>query len=187
MSHLQESGGGRLEVIGLFYLFYTKSLSFLLKSPLVAVLVAASWLQGAESHGQRFEDYPVTDIFTGTPLGPEHPGGLHNVEKKTNFAGHYMVVAWAPGGDHLIIDVFDTKTGQVFPKPLFPKRFMDKYNSVPTNPLWFGGAEFRFNSRLMVLERACPTDGFQHFLQYFFLGCSKYYFVWENGVFRLVR
>ena len=155
--------------------------------PSALVLTGAFWIQGADLRSPRFEDYPVTDIFTGTPLGPEHPGGLYNVKRETNFAGHFMVVAWAPGGDHLIIDVFDTKTGKVFPKPLFPKRFMDKYNSVPTNPWRFGGAEFRLNSRLMVLERACPTDGFQHFLQFFFLGCSRYYFVWQNDAFRLVR
>ena len=153
------------------------------------VLALSSWDQTASAQTPRFEDYPVAEIFKNEPVPPQRRIGYNNIKWVTNFAGHYMVIQWAPGGDHLILDIFDTKTGRVFTPPLFPKRFVspDCPNCTPTNPLNYGGADFRLNSRLMVLERACPNDRLHYLLQFVFLGCSKYYFLLENDSFKLLR
>jgi hypothetical protein len=126
---------------------------------------------------------------------PDRHIGYDNIEWAPNFAGHLMVITWAPGGDHLILDVYDTKTGHVFTPPYFPPRFVsrDCNNCTPTNPFKFGGTDFRLNSRLLVLERACPNDGLHTFLQAIFIflaggpGCSRYYFMWEDDSFKRLR
>ena len=123
----------------LICLVYAEGVKAQFTLPFVLILTGAVWLQGADNHVPRFEDYPVADIFTGAPIGPEHPGGLYNVKRETNFAGHYMVVGWAPGGDHLIIDVFDTKTGRVFPPPLFPSALWT--NTTPFQLIHGGSGE----------------------------------------------
>jgi hypothetical protein len=157
-----------------------------IKTCVFCAFIFPSLVHGSEP---RFEDYPPTEVYTGKPVPPLTPVGPINVSHETNFAGHFVVIATAPGGDHLVLDVIDAKTGRVSVPPLFPKRFIsrDCPNCTPTNPLRFGGASFRVDSRLMILERACPTDGFERLLQFVFMGCSKYYFVWDDRSFKLLR
>jgi hypothetical protein len=176
-------------ISGCTILVYAEGVKVVLDVLLTSVLSMSAWGQGTTTRLPRFEDYRVTKVFKGVPVPPQMYTGPTNIKKVTNFAGHYMVVHWASAGDHLILDVIDAETGRVFVPPLFPARFVSPEcpNCIPTNPLSFGGADFRVNSRLMVLERACPNDRPQHFWQFWFTGCSKYYFLWENNSFRLIR
>lgn len=157
----------------------------------LAVLLALSACgPKPSSRRPRFEDYPVADILTEAPVAPEHPVGPDNIKKEVNFAGHYMVDAWAPGGNPLVLDIIDAKTGHVFVPPLFPKRFVSGVcpNCIPSNATsnW-GGAYFRLNSRLMILNDVCPGDKPMKGYEVNAKNCGRYYFVWENGTFRWLR
>lgn len=96
----------------------------------------------------RFEDYPVADVFTGTPTpiepqddpgSPASPHVLDGWRAGPNFAGHHTVLLWGCGTECQRIVVVDAITGGVYIEP------------GPTSH----GAEFRIDSARLI---AAPRE-----------------------------
>src|SRR5580698_5892067 len=73
-----------------------------------------------------FNDYPVTDVFRGTPAEPvlstrmarDFRTRLRNEAKfGTNFAGHYILARWGCGAGCFTVAVIDALSGRVWFAP----------------------------------------------------------------------
>jgi hypothetical protein len=150
----------------------------------------------------RFEDYPVTKLFAGTPVTPT----LDTPEERTfrtriregvakgvgvtrdgmeqpgpNFAGHYIIVEWQCGSPCGMMAMVDAATGKVFGLPLSKGfRLPDIGPGDQEGCMQWGYAviEFRRNSRLMTV--VANPDWKEH-------GNHKHYFIWEADSWRLLR
>ena len=152
----------------------------------------------------RFEDYPATEIFKGTPVTPilvtaeerlfrtriregvaKGMGVLHDGKERPgpNFAGHYIVVTWACGSPCGMMAIVDAATGKVYNPPIsegfrlpsFPAIVRDEPDSfVP----WVADAAFRQNSNLMIVKaNPDPSKGRTNY---------AHYFLWENNRWKLL-
>jgi len=149
----------------------------------------------------RFEDYPVTKIFDGTPAAPilataeerlfrtriregvakglgvtrdgqEQPG--------PNFAGHYIIVEWQCGSPCGMMAMVDAVSGKVYGLPLSKGlRLPDIGPGDPGECAQWGYAtvEFRQNSRLITVT-ANP--------QWKKGGNYKHFFLWEGDRWRFL-
>jgi hypothetical protein len=108
------------------------------KVPLrILLALAAAWTAFAQI--PRFEDYPVTETFKGTPAAPilatpqerlysariregvsKGLGVMRDgIEKPgPNFAGHYIVVSWLCGLPCELNAIVDAVTGRIYGPPL---------------------------------------------------------------------
>ena len=149
----------------------------------------------------RFEDYPVTEMFTGTPVAPifstletrQYRTRIRNgvstgadvwngswknpiQRKEPNFAGHYFVIRWGCGSQCVTMATVDAKTGSVYPPPLSEKGSL----WVPLDNLSEMEIDFVPNTSLMVLRNACRDFKDRK-------TCGTYYFNWKDNRFVLVR
>jgi hypothetical protein len=154
----------------------------------------------------RFEDYSVTEVFTGKPATPklvtpqdqsyadQIRDGVENgygvfrdskEQKGPNFAGNLIVIQWGCGAPCLRMAVVDARTGEVhYPpisfegvgKPSFDLPLLAPDQSVGQNP----EIQFRPNSSLMVI-RATPNSNQPSHPSYTF------YFQWKQNGWTLVR
>jgi hypothetical protein len=146
----------------------------------------------------RFEDYPVTKIFAGTPAAPiletaeqrmfrsrirdgvatganvwrdgqEQPGA--------NFAGHYIIVDWQFGSPGALRAMVDAVTGKIYELPLsrgLRPPDLTRGDPQPCGQGW-GPAliEFRRDSRLLIVEgNPDPSKEQRNY---------KSYFLWEGN------
>lgn len=148
----------------------------------------------------RLEDYPVTEIYSGTPAAPvlvtaeqrryrtRIRNGVMNGEGvwtgswkspiKTsgpNFAGHFFVIRWGCGSNCLMMAVVDAKTGKVYDSPLSGS---GTGFYVSMDMLGDGEIDFRADSSLMVLRNACRFARSE---------CGVYYFNWQKDRFTLLK
>jgi hypothetical protein len=139
----------------------------------------------------KFEDYPVTEIFKGTPakLQPVNrqenaasagiASAIENGEwpdrsksQVPNFAGHYFVIEGPNAPDYAQVIIVDLATGRIFQPPFAGKGGPSAgYFSIPADPLNFNSMAFRLDSKLVVLPRTCPDRA---------AGYSTYYFLWDH-------
>lgn len=82
--------------------------------------------QGQKELYPRPNDYPVADVFAGTPERPKllRPGDKlfrtmigEGAAKGPKFAGHYTIAEWGCGTSCVSIAVIDAKTGDVYSGP----------------------------------------------------------------------
>src|SRR4051794_2703098 len=108
---------------------------------MVSALVISALAQPSKSKHPRFEDYPVREIFHGTPADPKIItasqrryrtairqgvvkgwGVIRDVKEQThpgpNFAGNMIVIEWGCGVPCLMAAMVDSVTGDVFSMPL---------------------------------------------------------------------
>lgn len=169
-----------------------------------AVLTALGAAAQERAHPPRFEDYPVTPTFKGTPAAPvlltpnqrlyrtriregvaNGVGVLRDgVEQPDNerpgpsFAGHYIVVAWGCGSLCQMMAVIDAATGRVYNPPL--SKDLDTQNlydgrSLPSP----AQVEFRLDSALMIVKaNPDPSKVRTNYV---------HYFLWENNQWKLLR
>jgi hypothetical protein len=165
---------------------------------LVSLAASNAWGQGFQGL-PRFEDYPVTKIFTSTPAVPI----LDTPEKRMfrtrirdgvakgvgvtrdgveqlgpNFAGHYIIVEWQCGSPCGMMAMVDAVNGEVFGLPLSKGlRLPDIGPGDPEGCMQWGYAivKFRRDRRLMTVE--ANPDWKEH-------GNYKQYFVWEGDHWR---
>ena len=148
----------------------------------------------------RFEDYRVSERFSGQPAKPIlvtreqrlyrtriTQGALRGdrivadgksgrlIEKPgANFAGHYVVIQWGCGSQCVMMAIVDLKTGNVYPPPLSGGSELN----LPLDNLSDMETDFRPDSSLMVLRNACRN----------FRGeCGTYYFNWSHDRFALLK
>src|SRR5436190_788515 len=74
----------------------------------------------------QFTDYPVGNIFRGTPAAPVLSNRMarmfrtqlrNSVQYGPNFAGHYTVARWGCGAGCVTVAVLDAASGQVWFAP----------------------------------------------------------------------
>ena len=160
------------------------------------------WPQKADPpNSPRFEDYPVTEMFTDTPAAPvlsipetrRYRTRIQNGLKKgsdvwigtsknpsravgPNFAGKYFVIRWGCGSQCVMMATVDAKTGTIYEPPLANKGSLN----VPLDNLSDMEVDFRSNSSLLVLRNACRNFKDRN-------SCGVYYFDWKNNSFALVK
>jgi hypothetical protein len=143
------------------------------------VLALSAWAQPPNSRLPRFEDYPVIELFTGTPAAPviETRGAKkyqtsirRGVEQGANFAGHYIVIRLGCGSGCVLLPIVDARTGVIHRPPMTdPFEFV-----MPMVGPLSSEVEFRPDSRLWTMT-ACPEqqsrwDG----------PCFRFYFLWQD-------
>jgi hypothetical protein len=149
----------------------------------------------------RFEDYPVTQTFTGKPAAPilATPetrryrtrirngvstgsdvwiGTGKNLRKSAgpNFAGSYFVIRWGCGSQCGMMATVDAKTGAIYEPPLSDKGSL----YVRLDNLSDMEIDLRPNSSLLVLRDACGDFNTRN-------SCGTYYFNWRDHRFTLVK
>lgn len=174
--------------------------------PIILILIAWSplptWAQQAGTqNAPRFEDYPVTETFAGTPAAPilatseqrmfrtrirngalKGEGVVDSISKRLltkpgiNFAGKYVVIMWGCGSQCVMMATVDAKTGGVYPPPLSEKGSL----YVPLDNLSHMDIDFRPNSSLLALQNGCRDVRDRK-------TCGAYYFNWKGNRFVLVK
>jgi hypothetical protein len=139
-------------------------------------------VQAQQAGTPRFEDYPVTKTFKGTPALPQiftpeerryrtviRQGvtkgwgvkdgitGKEMLGAGPNFAGHYFIVRWECDSPEpcLMAAIVDATNGRVFPPP-FHHGPGHSYFEVPWR-VGFKALDYRLNSRLLIAN-ICETD-----------------------------
>ena len=149
----------------------------------------------------RFEDYPVTEIFKGTPAAPKivrlnerryrtriregvsKGWGVFRDGKEQpgpNFAGHYIVVSWGCGSPCAMIAVVDAETGIVYDPPLCWGSCAQSF-AIPLLELRVAEVDYRLNSRLMVMKASPEQSNRLH------APCFAYYFLRQENGWTLLR
>ena len=125
----------------------------------------------------------MTEIFKSKPAPIDPVSALEKeasadirktIERgsSANFAGHYRVIEGPNAPDYAQVVIVDLVTGRIFQPPFAGKGGPSaSYFSIPSDPFDFNSMEFRLDSSLVVLPRACPDRA---------RGCSTYYFLWKN-------
>ena len=140
-------------------------------------------LLGGAAGAVRFEDYPATPLFRGTPAHPRFvtPGQRQfrtaiedEAKQGPNFAGRFRLVEWGCGTGCISIAVVDLLSGIVSDGPFgrLPKATI--YLGPPPDPDTTG-LFFRSDSRLLIAS-GCPN----------WKDCGVYYYDWNGISFRLI-
>jgi hypothetical protein len=175
--------------------------------PVLALSLALTPTASAQAANQlpRFEDYRVTNVFTGTPAFPvlvtadqkrfrtqiqegvtKGIGVMRDGKEQAgaNFAGHYIVVEWSCGSPCGMLAIVDAATGKVYAPPISDGFLLPPMPATdPDNPNrfipWVAEVDFRLGSELMIIS-ANPN-----------LSKSRvnyaHYFLWESNQWKLLR
>ena len=169
----------------------------------ITLIAAGANAQSAVPSGNelpQFEDYPVTQIFKGTPAAPiiatpqqrrfqtriregvskgrdVWTGSWKDPIKSSgpNFAGRHLVIRWGCGSECLMMAIVDGKTGSVYGPPISGT---DSGFFIPMDPLSDREIDFRLGSTLMVLKNGCHEGRKE---------CGVYYFNFKDGNFMLLK
>jgi hypothetical protein len=156
-------------------------------------------LASAQGQPPRFEDYAVTEIFTGKPAVPliETPlermyrtriregamkgWGVFRDGKEQpgpNFAGHYFVIQWGCGTACLMMVLADGLTGKIYYPPQAIGHAGNQRIGLPMYGFSPAEVEFRVASRLFKL-RACPEQSNKPHAP-----CYSYDYLWQDNKWR---
>jgi hypothetical protein len=154
-------------------------------SVLLACMMTLSASASFADNVPDFGQYPVKEIFKGTPAPIDlksTPGASlfrtrlrEGAKKGPNFAGKYTIIGWGCGTGCTVLAVVDATTGRVvFPKEIEPVFFVglpeghqltDKYD-----------IKFQKDSRLLIIH-GIPNQK---------TNVGSYYYVWQDGHFELI-
>jgi hypothetical protein len=137
-----------------------------------------AWAQPAAHWPPRFEDYPVTEKWSG-PSAPlkltSRSGRMYRTRLTTaskeapNFAGRYRFAIWGCGSNCAAGAVVDLPTGAVYPPPssndIAGERHWIVCAAIDQSPF------FRLDSALVIVQ--CGMGR-----------AVRHYLVWETGSFR---
>jgi hypothetical protein len=166
----------------------------------ITALISVAQTKGSASTSMRFEDYAITQIYSGPAAEPilrtaaekhfqtrirkgvSEGAGVWTGswkspvnQKGPNYAGHYFVIRWGCGSNCLMMAIVDAQRGKVYGPPL-NRGGTELY--LPMDPMSDVEIDFRADSSLMVLRNACKTPRSE---------CGVYYFNWKNNQFALVK
>jgi hypothetical protein len=172
---------------------------------LFSVQALSTRVQAAGGSSTRFEDYPATGIFVGTPAMPRlttklqqsyrtqitegvekgwgvHKDGREQGKPGPNFAGHMIIVQWSSGAPGLGMAMVDAKTGEVYYPPISfsgvgAVSFDLPLLTPPRSVPQNPELQFRLNSRLLVIKATPKQTG----------PPSAYYFLWEANRWTLLK
>ena len=166
------------------------------------VLAISSWAQGQSSRLPQFDDYGITEIFTGTPVAPVIETSLQRMYRTRiregvtkgsgvlrdgkeqpgpNFAGHYFVIQWGCGSSCLMMAVVDASTGRIYYLPMAIGKKGNQRIGLPMFGLRPAEVDFRVTSRLFTMN-ACPEQ-----LNKPHASCYSYYYLWQDNDWKLLR
>lgn len=165
------------------YLIYPEVVNVLLGILLACVLAVSAQTQS--SRFPRFDDFPVSEIFSGKPAPPKvvNPGDRlfrtrirEGASKGPNFAGHYTIAEWGCGTSCVSIAVVDAKSGDIYSSlfSILGYGGVLQYADVPEEQ--YEPLSYKLKSRLFVV-RGCPEDE----------NCATYFYEWKGSQFRLIR
>lgn len=126
----------------------------------------------------RFEDYPATEIFKGSPAAPKlrRPGDRlfrtkirEGAAKGPNFAGHFTIADWGCGAGCVSIAIVDAKDGTIYRAPFTALTWGMAF--IKGEPL-----AYKLDSRLLI-ARGCPEEE----------NCGSYFYEWTGTRFKLIR
>ena len=149
-----------------------------------------------------FEEYPVKEMFTGTPAAPQLATALERTYRTRiregvskgwgvivngkdedrpgpNFAGHYIAIQWGCGSPCIMMVFVDAGTGRIYYPPLSFGTEGNQRIGLPMFGLGPAPLEFRLNSSLLTMN-ACPENGPN-------APCYRYFFLWRENRWRLLR
>jgi hypothetical protein len=151
--------------------------------------LAAPQKQVTSTTKHKFENYPASPIFKGTPAkliagnqAKDYLPAIQEVANKgTNFAGHYVIADGlnrAMGGQDAAA-IADLKTGKIYlPQQL--QGYRDQRGAGYTPPRPDGGLHYQANSKLLVITgRAAGNDGKK--------GIGHFYYKWQNNKLTFVK
>jgi hypothetical protein len=149
-----------------------------------------------------FEDYPVSEMFKGTPVPPQivtpeeryyrtvirqgvsKGWGVFRDGKEQpgpNFAGHYIGVEWGCGTGCRMMVFVDAETGKIEYPPLsFGHKGTDQ-TVLPMLGLGSAEIEFKANSRLLIMKTCRPGVTNLDAPRY------VYHFLWQDNKWSLLR
>jgi hypothetical protein len=175
----------------------------------LALSVAAINALAQPAHLPRFEDYPVKDIFTGSPAQPilttpkqreyrtrirqgvtkgwgvkDGATGTELGKPGPNFAGHYALITWGCGAPCLMAAIVDLQSGTVFYPPITGFGIGKPNFALPMLTPEFAvsrnpSLEYRVDSSLLIIK-ATPWQTEKH-------PSYAYYFLMEGNQWRLLR
>jgi hypothetical protein len=138
----------------------------------------------------RFEDYPVTEIWHGTPAPVKLDTASERLfrtnlttaaKEPPNFAGHYRFTFWGCGSYCGAGAVVDLETGIVYPPPLAARgNGWDRWIMSP-GFAEDSGVDFRLDSRLVIVR-----GGINYSERLKANVPDVYYFLWEGDRFRQI-
>jgi hypothetical protein len=166
-----------------------------MKAPLIARFCFVAWAVSApaqtanfdSTHLPRFEDYPVTEVWHGTPAPLKVVTRSERmfktqltkaVNEAPNFAGHYRFTYWGCGSNCGAGALIDLKTGDVFPPPLGANGA--GWSRWIISPALFDGSgiESHLESRLVIIRSGINySERLQKNVP------DAHYFVWEDNRF----
>ena len=144
------------------------------------VWLVGLWFLAAADQEPTFDQFKVTEKFTGTPAVPVLRGKrLRNyrtvirdaAQKGPNFAGDYTVAEWGCGAGCMQMALVDCRTGETFDGPFNLLGYDLAYEYGSDEQL-----EYKLDSRLLV-ARGCPGEK----------DCGIYYYEWSANQFQLLR
>jgi hypothetical protein len=157
--------------------------------PLLGPAVARSQTEKFDAqHPPRFEDYPATEVWNGTPASLKRTTRselmfktkLTNAAKEPpNFAGHNRIAIWGCGSECISGAIIDLQDGVVHSPPLATNATNEMHFSVCQTAYENSGVDYRLNSRLLILR--CGLN-YSERLQTNVP--DTHYFVMESGLFR---
>lgn len=106
----------------------------------------------------RFEDFPVSEKFTGKPVTVKILSRdarryrtviREGAREGPNFAGHYTIVTWGCGAGCVQFAIVDAKTGAVYSPRFYvaARMHFDEETQQPDEPL-----QFRIDSKLLIVS-----------------------------------
>src|SRR5262245_8921045 len=107
-----------------------------------------------------FKDYPVTEIFKGTPAAPtlSTPQARRfrtqlrmNAAQGPDFAGHFKLARWGCGAGCTVVAVIDSMTGEAYFPPV---SFADatKYVGSSIETICHRASDYQIDSELFIIE-----------------------------------
>lgn len=165
-------------------------MKLILLTTLTLVILASETLAQVNNL-PRFEDYPVSQVFSGKPapvnISSSHKARMYRTMLKRaamdgpNFAGHYTLVMWMCGIGCAEYGIIDAITGRVF----FPS-LLSYASNVGWEPERYGlsirdgGIRYRRDSKLIILYGAPNHEDAAKYGGIFF-------YVWEDNKLHLIR
>jgi hypothetical protein len=134
----------------------------------------------------KFEDYPVTEVWHGTPAPVKlmGPGDRmfrtrirNGAKEPPNFAAHYRLVMWGCGSDCTTGVLVDLKTGEIFGHP----EGASEPGTICAPGLEGSDIDFHLDSRLIIVS--CGLHYSERLDKNF---PDVEYFLWDNNRFRRI-
>ena len=145
-----------------------------MRALLLIATVIVSGLSGSAAAPPKFEDFLVTDIFTGTPVAPQlstAQARRFRTQLRTqaprgpDFAGHFKLALWGCGAGCVFVSVIDSISGEV---DFAPFSFQDAWTNIDGRPRvsCHHSSDFRLDSELYIVQGSIHDKAGTHYYRW---------------------